>query len=189
MTNYLSVAEAAAISGLTINVIQDRARKGKVEGLKKVSGVYLIPKEWAIENKKKPSVSSMARALNVSRVTAYKKIRRMDMDKRDAAYAFGRLYAIMDLITGSDPGLKKHYDQYTMFPGQELPDMLRVVNSKKRDEKYERLLDEIMSTLSPDDMTLRLSDENQCALMIGQYHEYAKHQPKWREEEKVTQGS
>ena len=69
-----------------------------------------------------------------------------------------------------------------MFPGQELPDMLRVVNSKKLDEKYERLLDEIMSTLSPEDMKLRLSDENQCALMIGQYHEYAEHKPKWREE-------
>ena len=56
MPDYISVSEAAVISGLTTNIIQDRARKGKIEGLKKVSGVYLIPKEWAIQNKKKPSV-------------------------------------------------------------------------------------------------------------------------------------
>ena len=173
MPDYISVSEAAVISGLTTNIIQDRARKGKIEGLKKVRGVYLIPKEWAIQNKKKPSVSEMARSLKISRVTAYKKLRGTSgMDKRDVAYAFGRLYAIMDIMTGNDKGITKHYNQYMMFPGQQIPEMLRVVNSKKREDKYERLLEEIMGTLAPEDMTLRLSKENQSALIIGQYHEY-----------------
>lgn len=174
---YISVMEAATITGYTVNIIQDRARKNKIEGAKKLSGVWLIPKEWAILNKKKPSISELAKANGVTRVTTYKRLKKETRkmgDKTSVAYTFGRIYAVVERMTDGDKAITKHYDEYMRTPGKILPEILRVVNSKRRAESLEVLLTELISTITPEDMKLEFDLEHQSALIIGVYHEKGK---------------
>lgn len=148
MTEYITLAEAFAITGIPRRTLNRMCAKGDIEGVQQVGAekIYLIPGKWAIEYKsmaeKTISKTAAAEAAGVSwqainaapldkingRIEKESLLQYMakreerKMEKRTAPYIFGQIYALAEIICAEagapENCIRKHHDGYLMTPGK-----------------------------------------------------------------------
>ena len=75
---YVTIKEAAEITGFSYYSVYRRARLGRIEGVQKYGRGYAIPLSWTIDTKKKKTVKQIAEELGISRQAYYKRLKRAE---------------------------------------------------------------------------------------------------------------
>ena len=83
------------------------------------------------------------------------------------AYAWGKVYAILDHIEALTP---RQYEKAAYAPGVNFAGCLKARNLQKY-PKLDAMIEKIVSDLSPEDMKTTYDDASQSDFAIGYYHQ------------------